>query len=241
MFLPNKRQKSARRLEKISVEKCDESTISALLQHDFFTSARTHILKENNLSSLQPYVLAPFVRVRSLVLIKEPLFKKLSVTELTELPSLDSIGIFGGCDRLSIDAAIFNPDLTKLRALGIDSKCALNLCGSMDRVWLKVKELHEFIMLNERPHKVFTLSEHAEKVAKISIVNSEAYRAYKDKFTLSPVLSSIKGHISSVEIEVSAEQKQPEDIKQKTEALYKNLGITKPLEFNIIEKKPVKA
>lgn len=118
--------------ERVTVENCSEETLKILLMHNFFRSARTHILKNNDLTSLKYYAETPFLSVKILVLIKETKFTDLTAYDVTRIPSVNSIAIFLTGSKLTVDAAVLCSTDMSIKEFATDLGSSLTVNGKID-------------------------------------------------------------------------------------------------------------
>ncbi|KAI5187785.1 hypothetical protein NEIRO03_2598, partial [Nematocida sp. AWRm78] len=217
---------------KVYVESCTEGVIKSLLSCDFYKCATTHIYKNNELSSLDMYIECPFLYVRNIILIDEGLINELSSSLLSKTLSIDSICVVGDSLNLSIDADVFNPEITKIRELGIDSKCTLSITGRIESEWLSSVKLSEYIYtpgkVVQRVFKV-CINEYVSSCI-LDINRSSLFLNYSDCFAFSPVLECIdrsgkfKGFIK-IKHASSSDEKNSSEIQSKAIKMCESSGL----------------
>ncbi|KAI5160584.1 hypothetical protein NEAUS03_1232, partial [Nematocida ausubeli] len=221
-------------LSKATVENCSSQLVQDLLCYTFFKSAKTHVLKTNDISDLRIYTETPFLYVRHLVLIDEPGFTNLAFAHVSKLMSIDSICIIGGSLSLSIDAEILNPSEAKLQEIGIDSQCKLSILGDIDSEWISKLTLSEYVYSPGKvAERVFRISvDKALKTSSLSIDKSSLFLTYKDEFSHAPILSSaqtsdpILASLMFNPKDPSKEKESTDSIQAKAAAMYKTIGLS---------------
>ncbi|KAI5192807.1 hypothetical protein NEMIN01_2230 [Nematocida minor] len=223
-------------IKTITVENCSEGMINRLLQHCFFRAARTHVLRNNDLQNLKQYGLTPFLYLESLVLIGEKAFTRLAVEEISGLPTLNYIAVFGENKDLTVDAEIFDREKTRIRSFGISTGCNLSINGKIKEEWLEGTLLREYLWKDERANCIFEIDiGEKPKQTTMTILSPSKYLGYPDKLSLGPILSSLDKS-SSLPVQMYTvsestaagenEENGNEKVQEKTENLFKSLGIT---------------
>ncbi|KAI5157264.1 hypothetical protein NEPAR06_2417, partial [Nematocida parisii] len=178
---------------RVYVESCTEEVIESLFSCDFYRLATTHIYKTNQLSNLDMYTKCPFLYVRNIVLIDEGAISDISSHVLSKTLSIDSICVVGGSLSLSIDGDVFNPKITKIRELGIESRCKLSITGTIESAWLSSVKLSEYIYTPGKAiQRVFKVCINEYVSACVLDINrSSLFLNYSDCFMFSPVLDCV--------------------------------------------------
>ncbi|KAH9385230.1 uncharacterized protein NEMAJ01_0126 [Nematocida major] len=145
-WMPADHAKNPPAVEVVTVAMCDEDLVKCLLKHRFFRLTENHVLRNNGITNLSAYSNMPLLQTRGLILVQESQFSKLAVEDLSGFFSLDTIGVVGCGESLSIEADVFNPKFTKLEQAVFDDKCKISVSGELEEKWLSRIKMSVFGM-----------------------------------------------------------------------------------------------